>query len=223
MRESHKNAFYYAANKFTCWILLREPNPLSTKWMGRSGYIPKDLTCKGKTADNPTHPFSGLVVDPTKCPEAFKPGSRRTALKTWNEKFVENSRLPAPFTSVDSGRQKGLVKRNGMFIYADYDLMKVMKSNENGDFTDIPDDDKQVSFEEQQAFKEEKALFEEVRKVINLIIGIPLIQHGTEFMYDGVGGRHLENILWFGPGKRFYYGLSSMPEKDEKHNPTGGH
>ena len=43
-------------------------------------------------------------------------------------------------------------------------------------------------------------------------LGIPMVQHGTEFMYDkGVGGRAFEWVLWFGPKRRFERGPSSMP------------
>ena len=40
-----------------------------------------------------------------------------------------------------------------------------------------------------------------------------MVQYPTEFMWDqGVGAREFEYVLWFGPGRRFNRGASSMPK-----------
>ena len=41
MRPDHKEAFFRVANDVSCWIGLREPNPLTDKWIGRAQHTPK--------------------------------------------------------------------------------------------------------------------------------------------------------------------------------------
>ncbi len=200
MKQTHKNVFFEAADQFTCWIGLREPNALSAKWIGVPRHIPKGEECKAKTADNAAHRFGGLVVDPTTCPEAFTRTSLQSAIKTWQQKFLNAGRMPAGFTCADTGLEKGLVKYNGSAIYADFDLMAINRSNLNGDF--LP-----------TSFSEQKELFAKVEPVLNRGLGAKLIQHGAEFMWDkGLGARESEFVLWFGPARRFRQTMSSMPQ-----------
>ena len=200
MKPTHKNVFFAAAEQFTCWIGLREPNALSTKWIGTPRHIPKGEECKAKTADNPAHRFGGLVVDPIVCPEAFTNASLTAAIKTWQQKFLNGGRLPLGFTRSEAGLEKGLVKFNGSAIYADFDLMAINRSNLSGDFLHT-------------SLIEQKELFAKVEPVLNRGLGAKLIQHGAEFMWDkGLGARESEFVLWFGPGRRFRQTMSSMPQ-----------
>jgi hypothetical protein len=199
MREAHKAVFFDTAQQFTCWIGLREPNALADQWIGRHGYTPKGEACKAKTADNPHHRFGGLVVDPTLCAEAF--ASRTEAEATWRDKFLVGGRLPAGFVRIESGPQKGLVKHNGKFIHADFDLMALVRSNQRGEFVATSSD-------------EQKELFDAVVPVLHRGLGAPMIQHGAEFMWrDDVGARASEFVLWFGPGRRINRWPSSMPRQ----------
>ena len=60
-----------------------------------------------------------------------------------------------------------------------------------------------------QAFEDIRA---EVEPKLNVALSVPMIQHGTEFMYpDGVGARESEFVVWFGPGHRAHRWPSSMP------------
>jgi hypothetical protein len=200
MREHHKDAFFEAAEAFTCWIGLREPNSLADDWIGRSGYIPKPVDCKAKTADQDGHRLGGLVVNPLLLPAAFQPTSRDEAVKTWKQKFLlAGLALPPGYTCVESGPDRGLVRRQGSAIYSDLDLMALLRSNARGEklFT---------------SEKEQEDLFTKVEMKIRFRLGVPLIQHGAEFMWKGgVGARESEWVLWFGPGHRFERGASSMP------------
>lgn len=199
MRSDHKAVFFEVAQRFTCWIGLREPNPLSDKWIGRPGGIPKDEKCKAKTADNPIFRFAGLVVNPILSPEAFKPATRSAATATWKNDFLQGGRLPPGFTCVQDGPEKGLVKLRGACIFADFDLMAIVRSSESGDFLLTS----QV---------EQRRLFDAVKPALNRGLRVPMIQHGAEMMWrEGVGGRESEFVLWFGPGRRFNRWPSSMP------------
>ena len=101
---------------------------------------------------------------------------------------------------MEGGPEAGLLKLNGSFIYADFDLMALLRSNEQGEF-----------LETSQA--EQRQLFQNVAPALNRGLRAPMIQHGAEFMWNkGVGARESEFVLWFGPGRSFQRSPSSMPQ-----------
>jgi hypothetical protein len=200
MLPHHKETFFAVANQLFCWIGLREPNELSDKWIGRSGYVPKSMHCKAKTADNAFYPYSGLVVNPLLCEDAFHYTTLEDAKEKW-KKFADGNQLPSGFTCDEYGLEKGLVKFRGSAIHADFDLMVVCKADPNGS----------MAFTTPE---EQVALSTEAQKLLNQRFGTPMIQHGTEFAWTGgVGARETENVLFFGPNRRFQLGKSSMPQK----------
>jgi hypothetical protein len=200
MRQTHTNVFFTAAQECTCWIGLREPNDLSDKWIGKHGFVPKSEACKAKSANNPRHQFGGLVMDPILCPEAFLPASLAEAVNTWRQKFTMGGQLPPKFSRAESGPEKGLVKENGSAIYADFDLMALSRSNAEGEFLFT-------------SLEEQKELYRKVEPILNRGLGAKLIQHPAEFMWEkGIGARAFENILWFGPGRRSHFGISSIQD-----------
>src|SRR5262245_1948414 len=202
MLQNHMDVFFAAADQCSCWIGVREPNSLAEKWIGKPGYIPKGLNCKAKTSDNSSFAWAGLVVDPTARAEAFTKGTLIEATNTWKNKVPKPQHLPPGFTCVQVGPERGLVKFGGSAIFADYDLMAISRSNSRGEmlFTDRAQQD---------------ALFGRVEPLVNKALGVPMIQHGPEFAYEaGVGAREFEWVFWFGPGRKFKRGPSSMPQGD---------
>jgi hypothetical protein len=204
MLLQHKEAFFQTAQQFKCWIGLREPNPLAERWIGRNGYRPKGHDCEAKTADNPAHCWAGLVVSPLLLPDAFKQDSHQSSIFLAREKwrkFLLLGRMPAGFTCSETGLEKGIVRQKGQAIFADYDLMTILKSDDKGSFLFTSDSDELI-------------LMKQVIPKINNLIGIEMIQHGPEFDpgFDGLGARERERILYFGPGRRFQEGISSMPK-----------
>ncbi len=119
MREQDIIAFKKATRAINpphgVYILVRETNPLSLKWIGKSEtqirfgsewrviYWPKPIHCKAKTADSPDDPRGrgGLVVDPFRVPEAFR-SDRPEAEKRWMD-FKSNVGGPE-FDIVDDHR-----------------------------------------------------------------------------------------------------------------------
>src|SRR5438132_13968201 len=199
MRQDHMQVFFEAAQQCTCWIGLREPNPLADKWIGKPGYIPKGENCKAKTADNPSFQFAGLVVAPTLRPEAFRRETLSAAIDAWENKFLKAGRLPPGFTCAQTGTERGLVRFSGSAIFADYDLMAITRSDPHGAWLSTSD-------------AQQKELFAKVEPILRQGLRVPMIQHPTEFMWTGgVGAREMEWVLWFGPGRRFNRGPSSMP------------
>jgi hypothetical protein len=204
MRPDHVQTLRNVAQQCTCWIGVREPNALAERWIGNTAGVPKPLTCKAKTADNPTFMQAGLVVDPTARPEAFAPASLPDALEKWM-KFSIGSTLPPGYAAVSQGPERGLVKLNGRVLYSDYDLMGLLRSDANGT--------KLFTTQVEQA-----QLFARVQPALNRAFGVELIQHGTELSWDGgVGAREFEFVLWFGPGGRTERHPSSMPPVDRAH------
>jgi hypothetical protein len=198
MLQKYRDVFFDAAERFTCWIGLREPNPLSEKWIGLPGCVPKGENCKAKSADNPSHRFAGLVADPNTAPDAFTEANLKVAKKTW-EKFAHHGKLPIGFAVIGSGPEAGLLTFNGQRIHADFDLMAINKANRAGDFLFT-------------TYEEQVALYEQVEPVLNAGFRTKMIQHGAEFMWKGgLGARESEFVHWFGPGRRFKIGASSMP------------
>jgi len=203
MLQSHKDAFFFVADKLQCWIGLREPNELSDWYIGKGGYTAKNEHCKAKTADNAAHFFKGLVVSPKLCPEAFLPSSREVALRKWNE--FEQTMAPG-FTVEQTGPMKGLVKWFGKSMHADFDLMYISKADAEGG----------LAFTSKQ---EQQQLFEQARTMLNERIGAKVIMHGPEFLWEeGVGAKESEWVLSFGPKNTFRQDQSSMPQQtDSRH------
>lgn len=201
MKREHHRIFLEAAQRLNCWIGLREPNPLADKWIGRSGYIPKSDKVKAKTADNADHPLAGLVVDPTLCPDAFSEGIRQRAKENWTP-----AALPPGAVVVKEGKEKGLVRLGGKAIYADFDLMNVVKADAQGN----------MAF---TSTSESMDLFAKVARFINTRIGVAMIQHGPEFDpgFQGVGAKESELVFYYGPGGKSRLGHSSMPPKERAH------
>lgn len=191
--------FFRVAQQHNCWIGLREPNPLSLKWAGKPGYLPKPERCKAKSADNPAYTYAGLVVSPIMCPQAFTPQTLNLAVDSWNQKFLQAGHVPLEFQVIQSGPEAGLVKMYGKALHADFDLMSIVKAGPDGG----------LAYTEPA---EEQALFAEVEPALNQGFGIPLVQHGSEFMWEeGLGARAFEYVLWFGPKRGFQRAPSSMP------------
>jgi len=201
MLPHHREAFFSVAQEHWCWIFLREPNPLSDNWIGKFGFTPKPKECAAKTSDNPEFKYSGLVVDPTIFPNAFR--NPQAALNKWHSEFSEWGRLPPGFTCENQGLEKGLVKLHGKKIHADYDLMALTLAHPDGQIKSTGDEDI------------ESVLFPKVQASLNNRFGTPMVQHGSEFdpTFNGLGAKPKETILIFGPNRQSSMSMSSMPKK----------
>src|SRR5687767_12909862 len=128
MRPQDKRIFEQAAKDLKLWILVRRTNPESLQYIGKSGYTPKPLDCKPKTADlNPAGlSVAGLVVDPTIHKTVFKGGKGAEALKYWGD---FKSKLGAGDYTVETDRKSkhyGVLKRKGAYVHGDYDLYDII-------------------------------------------------------------------------------------------------
>lgn len=202
MIPKHREAFLKAAKDNQCWIWLRAPNRLAERWIGKDGYIPKPTECKAKTADNPDHRFGGLVVNPYDEPEAFSDRARTDAEDKWRE-FTISEHFRPQLDVVEDGPDRGLVRKFGKFIYSDYDLMTILPATPDGLPTYTPSQIEVRSLDGNQRRWINNPIEEDFEKKvireINEAIGIKMIQHGSEFMWDGVGTKAIESVLVFGP------------------------
>lgn len=196
--------FFRVAQQFNCWIGLREPNPLSLKWIGKAGFTAKPLSCKAKTSDNPAYQYAGLVVSPGMCPQAFTVQTLRSAIDTWNQQFVVGGRLPPGYQVEEKGQEAGLVKLYGKLIHADFDLMAIANAGTDGG----------IAFTSPE---EQVVLFDKVKPALNNGFGTWLVMHGAEFMWHKVGARAFEYVLWYGPNRGFQRSPSSMPAAPNYH------
>lgn len=212
MLDSHRDAFFAAADACSCWIGVREPNELADGWIGNEGMIPKGVNCFAKTADNPQHPFAGLVMDPTLPYPAddhpFLPETMPRAFDKW-KKFAPGNVLPDGFSRDVSGPQMGLIRYQNAAIFADYDLMTLIPCDNEGHFYETTRESTALVIHQ---------LYLNVRNHMQVTLGLPfsMIQHGPEFLYSGVAGAHLEDVIWFGPGRRTRQYPSSV-DKDVMH------
>lgn len=199
MIEAHRQVFSDVATEQSCWIGVREPNPLADRWIATGTCVPKSQACKAKTADSDTFLYAGLVVDPGTRPEAFQRVTLPRARAKW-QKFLQGGRIPPGFSIVEQGPERGLVHYMGRRIVADYDLMALLESNADGDRLHTGP-------------AQLRGLVQRVVPAVNRALGVDMIQHGPEFDpdFDDLGAAAREWVLWFGPGGRLARHESSMP------------
>lgn len=155
MRDVDKIIFREVAFSQKVWILVRQTNSNSLKYVGLPEYTPKPASCKAKTADfnveqrlvNPKggdaglstiYELAGLVVDPSKfarelLPKVFKANRIESALKAWAD-FKAHHPLEkgSAYWVQDDPKSKhfGCVMMNTggyKYIHSDYDLKDVVE------------------------------------------------------------------------------------------------
>ncbi|MCF0060652.1 hypothetical protein MUK70_15530 [Dyadobacter chenwenxiniae] len=133
--------FKNAAVEINAWILLKRTNHHSLRYIGKSGFSPKPIQCKFKTADygvwinNKFHNVAGLVASPDLLPGIYsnekKINWNRYAARlgsTLSNLTKPNSIQEFRF-SVDrnpSSRYYGCVKFDGKYLFGDYDLFDIV-------------------------------------------------------------------------------------------------
>ncbi len=148
---SSKEPLYAAisktARKLNMWIVARQTNPESLKYIANPNYCSKSISCKPKTASlgaivfengtQITSQSSGLVADPTRIPGAFHPSKLDKALQIWKEFAKKHlDKLSDQGYEVDrrpNSRHYGCLMKDRKWIHGDLDLFDViMISRETG-------------------------------------------------------------------------------------------
>ncbi|RMH57354.1 MAG: hypothetical protein D6679_06810, partial [Candidatus Hydrogenedentota bacterium] len=145
------------------YLVVRNSNARSRKFLGKEGFAPKPMTCKAKTAD--AGRLAGLVVNPYTRPEAFTSKRLKKARETW-DKYVGDMKK-AGFI-VDA--KDGIVRdKYGNKIHGDYDL--------HGVFTA---DGKLLQFGTGEAKDEMKGLSWRLRLNASVDPENPMVLHGGQ-------------------------------------------
>lgn len=189
MRGIDSRVFLDAAQKFNVWILVRQTNLDSLRYVGKPGFAPKPIECKAKTADRGD--ISGLVVDPSARRDAFSPLRLPAAEKSWKEfQVVLGSRAGWAVRDRAGDPYRGCVTYKGCLIHADYDLKDVI------DADNFP---RAMALHGELHGQHHKVSPEylRVRNYINGRLGVPMIQHGASAQYED---HQEETVLVFGPG-----------------------
>lgn len=211
VHPGHVRAFQEAARRWKVWILVRQSNPASRRYMGLPGYVAKRLDCKAKTAKRDVGPYklAGLVADPTIHPNAF---AGRDVSKEWRD-FQPQLYKPAPgerrmylpagklyTVQLDPNHKHyGCVaftsyglSTNLNYIFGDYDLYGIVSQADPANNVFVQES--RIG----QPHNRGPELFD-VQHFLNKRIGIPMILHGSQEKYSPHTG---EDIVIFWPDGR---------------------
>jgi len=133
MYKEHEAIFSHVAVQTKLWIFVRLTNKESIRYMNLSGYVPKRIDCKAKTADSNSlkgpWQLAGLVVDNRIHSDVYKPDKINPARSAWGDFESHVLGRPGSGYSVDGNKQSkhyGCVMLNGKYIYSDYDLWDIV-------------------------------------------------------------------------------------------------
>lgn len=139
MRPQDERVFEKAARTFHVWLVVRQTNPASWKYIGLSGCFPKPITCKAKTADTDAlseagmprgrYDTAGLVVDPTVHKHIFRGDKAIKARDLWKDFKSEHLAVKGTDHAVDGDPRSphyGCVKYKGKYLHGDCDLYDII-------------------------------------------------------------------------------------------------
>ena len=177
MRQEDEKAFQKIAVGERLWILVRDTNPASLKYIGRPGYVPKPIDCKAKTAksDVGVYRTAGLVTDPHVQPLAFPPEKLRATAQTWDD-MMRHSLLGYRVDQNPRSIHYGCLMLQGQHIHGDYDLYDiVVPGHETANI---------AALETLRGQKHNRGpRFYKVQHMVNALIGSDVVQHGAEMQY----------------------------------------
>jgi hypothetical protein len=221
MRAQDQASVSAAASWFQAWILVRPTNPASVAYIGQTGFRPKPIHVKAKTADKNVGFFltAGLVVSPSIHPTAFHDAAR--AMSYWGETQALLAQKIGD-VSLDEDKQSkhyGCLKLNNSFLHGDYDLYDIIFTKDFRGQSLDPRRNFGVVDRLNGVTHIRDPRFSQVQQFINTQIGVAdMVQHGgqaqfgthtgeplTVFSPDGLPGRQLsggEVRSWYEAMKR---------------------
>lgn len=198
IRQCDEVIFAQVAKDEKVWILVRATNVHSLRYIGKTGFLPKPVDCKAKTADQ-GGAKAGLVVSPLVDRSAFSgseedPSSRCGKARVEWAKFVGgtptiHSPLPAGYSiQMTPGPLSGCLMLNGNYLYGDYDLYDVIDPNDplGSERLIKRVRDKDVSYSP-------KSL--RVQQALNAKFPARMVQHGDQLSFD----EHTEDLIYAFP------------------------
>ena len=210
IRSQDEKVFAEAAKKFQVWIVLRQGNPASFKYIGLKNYFPKPITCKAKTADRNArataatpgriyYETSGLVVDPTIHKNLFDGKKSASALSIWNQfklEYLDNKGSGYTVNTEPTHAHYGCVQLRGKYLYSDYDLYDIIVvGHERANLTLLTTRDGAPNFTTARQNK--------IEDFVNDKIGAEMVHHGGQFQFS----EHTNDIVEiFGPEGETFVG-----------------
>ena len=230
MRPQDERVFADAARKFKVWLIVRQTNPASWKYIGLPQYFPKPITCKAKTADLDAFPgpgmkrsrydTAGLVVDPTVHKNVFSGEKAGKAMELWNDFKSEYLGKENSDYSVDGdskSRHYGCVLYKGKYLHGDYDLYDIIVvGHERANLAVVGERDGAPDFRPAHLFP--------LEDFVNGRIGAEMVHHGGQFQFS----EHTNDVVEiFGPkGERDVQPAAPWYHKNFPHRrapgPEGG-
>jgi hypothetical protein len=208
MRPQDERVFAEAAKKFEVWLVVRQTNPASWKYIGLSKYFPKPITCKAKTADldsflpgkpRARYDTAGLVVDPKVHAKVFSGGKAASALTLWAKFKAEYLDVKGSGYTVDGdtkSRHYGCIQYKGNYLHGDYDLYDIIVvGHERANLAVVGARDGVADYRPARLFR--------VEEFVNGRIGTEMVHHGGQFQYS----EHTNDVVEvFGPKGESYTG-----------------
>jgi hypothetical protein len=197
MRDQDKVAFRQVCRDKELWILVRQTNPHSLKYIGLPGYTPKPIFVKPKTAQanvpkprGGAYELRGLVVDPTRHWQAFDPAKVDSASRIWRA-FAEQHHIganaPTAAFKVDedpNSKHFGCLmirmRQAYHYIHGDYDLKDIVEVGTEDWNLALP------WMHEGVRHNEILLLHHDLWDIVadlNRRIGVDMVQHGSEAQY----------------------------------------
>jgi hypothetical protein len=237
MRPQDERVFADAATKFQVWLIVRQTNPASWKYIGLTHYFPKPITCKPKTADLDAFPGSGmprarydtagLVVDPTIHKAVFSGDKTAKALGLWTDFKAEyltaaGANDKSSDYRVDTDKQSrhyGCLQYKGKYLHGDYDLYDIIATvggQERANLAVVGTRDGVADYRPAHLFP--------IEDFVNGRIGAEMVHHGGQFQFS----EHTnDTVEIFGPrGEREVAPAASWYAKHFPHRrapgPAGG-
>jgi len=229
MRPQDELVFAEAAKKFKVWLVVRQTNPASWKYIGLSKYFPKPITCKAKTADldsllpgkpRARYDTAGLVVDPKVHGNVFSSGKLHSALGLWTKFKAEYLDVAGSGYTVDrdvKSRHFGCVQFREKYLHGDYDLYDIIVvGHESANLAVVGRRDGVPDYRPARLFR--------IEEFVNGRIGAEMVHHGGQFQYS----EHTSDVVEiFGPqGERATAPAATWYAKNFPHRrapgPVGG-
>ena len=172
-------------------------------WISDSRAIPKSVKVSAKTADAPSSPLRGLVVNPYENVDAFTDRSLTRAEDNW-DKFAEHG-LPSGFSIETTGRFSGALKQGTKMIHSDFDLLAIISSDEKstkryhsvGRWIGESERKEDWQYVEDSDFYK---LYHYVKAGVRYTTKVDMIQHGPDMAWKDSDSSKFGELIWgFGP------------------------
>ncbi len=190
IRPQDRRVFADAARNFEVWLVVRQTNEASWKYIGLPKYFPKPITCKAKTADidsflGPKMPRSrydtaGLVVDPTVHKNVYSGGKAASALGLWGDfkrMYLDARSADYAVDSDPKSRHYGCVLYKGKYLHGDYDLYDIIVvGHERANLAVVGERDGAPDYRPARLLP--------IESFVNGRIGAEMVHHGGQFQYS---------------------------------------